>query len=131
MRGNLRLSAGQRLFDQWLKPIVLIPGEDPETVRLGLPSAFMTNWVRSHYADRLAMEFRAVLPAVRTVAIETVDARATRALAAAPAAESPAPAIDQAAAAPRSEGRPNLDSRFTFDRFVVDTSNRVAFNAAR
>jgi chromosomal replication initiator protein len=131
VRGNLRLSAGQRLFDQWLKPIVLIPGEDPETVRLGLPSAFMTNWVRSHYADRLAMEFRAVLPAVRTVAIETVDARATRALAAAPAAESPAPAIDQAAAAPRSEGRPNLDSRFTFDRFVVDTSNRVAFNAAR
>lgn len=134
VRGNLRLSAGQRLFDQWLKPIVLIPGDDAETVRLGLPSAFMTNWVKNHYADRLMMEFRAQLPGVRTVSIETVDARATRELAAAaPVAEAAAPATPsaQAGAGERSEGRPNLDSRFTFDRFVVDTSNRLAFNAAK
>lgn len=130
VRGNLRLSAGQRLFDQWLKPIVLIPGEDAETVRLGLPSAFMTNWVKNHYADRLMMEFRAQLPGVRTVSIETVDARATRELAAsAPVAEAATPATPSA---PAGAGeRPNLDSRFTFERFVVDTTNRVAFNAAK
>ncbi|MCA1198887.1 chromosomal replication initiator protein DnaA [Sphingomonas sp. R647] len=130
VRGNLRLSAGQRLFDQWLKPIVLIPGDDAETVRLGLPSAFMTNWVKNHYADRLAMEFRAQLPGVRTVSIETVDARANRELAAAtPVVEAATPA---APSAPAGAGeRPNLDSRFTFDRFVVDTSNRLAFNAAK
>ncbi len=130
VRGNLRLSAGQRLFDQWLKPIVLIPGDDAETVRLGLPSAFMTNWVKNHYADRLMMEFRAQLPGVRTVSIETVDARANRELAAAaPVAEAATPA---APSAPAGAGeRPNLDSRFTFDRFVVDTSNRLAFNAAK
>lgn len=129
VRGNLRLSAGQRLFDQWLKPIVLLPGEDAETIRLGLPSAFMTNWVKNHYADRLIMEFRAQLPGVRTVSIETVDARATRELAAA------APVVDAVPAAPSALAgageRPNLDSRFTFDRFVVDTSNRLAFNAAK
>ncbi len=130
VRGNLRLSAGQRLFDQWLKPIVLIPGEDAETVRLGLPSAFMTNWVKNHYADRLMMEFRAQLPGVRTVSIETVDARATRELAAAaPAVTVAAPAAPSALAG--AGERPNLDSRFTFDRFVVDTSNRLAFNAAK
>jgi len=130
VRGNLRLSAGQRLFDQWLKPIVLIPGEDAETVRLGLPSAFMTNWVKNHYADRLMMEFRAQLPGVRTVSIETVDARATRELAAAaPAVTAAAPAAPSALAG--AGERPNLDSRFTFDRFVVDTSNRLAFNAAK
>ena len=38
----------------------------------------------------------------------------------------PAPA---AAAAPAE--RPPLDPRFTFERFVVDASNRVAFNAAQ
>ncbi|MDK2768518.1 MAG: chromosomal replication initiator protein DnaA [Sphingomonas sp.] len=130
VRGNLRLSAGQRLFDQWLKPIVLIPGEDAETVRLGLPSAFMTNWVKNHYADRLMMEFRAQLPGVRTVSIETVDARATRELAAAaPVVAAAAPAAPSALAG--AGERPNLDSRFTFDRFVVDTSNRLAFNAAK
>ncbi len=134
VRGNLRLSAGQRLFDQWLKPIVLIPGEDAETVRLGLPSAFMTNWVKNHYADRLTMEFRAQLPGVRSVSIETIDARANRELAAAaPAADAAAPVTPAAPAGAdaRSAGRPNFDSRFTFDRFVVDTTNRVAFNAAK
>ncbi|UUX99062.1 chromosomal replication initiator protein DnaA [Sphingomonas sp. J315] len=134
VRGNLRLSAGQRLFDQWLKPIVLIPGDDAETVRLGLPSAFMTNWVKNHYADRLMMEFRAQLPGVRTVSIETVDARSNRELAAAaPVAEAAVPATPsaQAGAGGQAIGRPNLDSRFTFDRFVVDTTNRVAFNAAK
>jgi chromosomal replication initiator protein len=130
VRGNLRLSAGQRLFDQWLKPIVLIPGEDAETVRLGLPSAFMTNWVKNHYADRLMMEFRAQLPGVRTVSIETVDARATRELATAAPAVAAAEPVTPSAQAGAGE-RPNLDSRFTFDRFVVDTSNRLAFNAAR
>ena len=134
VRGNLRLSAGQRLFDQWLKPIVLIPGEDADTVRLGLPSAFMTNWVKNHYADRLVMEFRSQLPGVRTVSIETVDARATRELAAdTPAASTATPASPsaQAGASVGASERPRFDSRFTFDRFVVDTSNRVAFNAAR
>ncbi|WP_422058331.1 chromosomal replication initiator protein DnaA [Sphingomonas sp.] len=130
VRGNLRLSAGQRLFDQWLKPIVLIPGDDAETVRLGLPSAFMTNWVKNHYADRLMMEFRAQLPGVRTVSIETVDARANRELAAtAPVVDAATPATPSAMAG--AGERPNLDSRFTFDRFVVDTSNRLAFNAAK
>ncbi|MBX3594398.1 chromosomal replication initiator protein DnaA [Sphingomonas sp.] len=127
VRGNLRLSAGQRLFDQWLKPIVLIESADAETVRLGLPSAFMTNWVKGHYADRLLMEFRAQLPSVRTVSIETL-AREVRELTAeaadapvAPAAPASKPAVE----------RPRFDSRFTFDRFVVDTSNRVAVNAAK
>uniref|UniRef100_UPI001575CFC5 chromosomal replication initiator protein DnaA n=1 Tax=Sphingomonas bacterium TaxID=1895847 RepID=UPI001575CFC5 len=37
-----------------------------------------------------------------------------------------------AAAAPAEPAeRPALDARLTFDRFVVDASNRVAFNAAR
>lgn len=130
VRGNLRLSAGQRLFDQWLKPIILIDNDDAETIRLGLPSPFMTNWVKGHYAERLLMEFRGLLPDVRTVSIETLDARATRELAAEPAE---APAVDTPAAktAATPAERPRFDSRFTFDRFVVDTSNRVAFNAAK
>jgi chromosomal replication initiator protein len=126
VRGNLRLSAGQRLFDQWLKPMVLVESGDPETVRLGLPSPFMTNWVKSHYAERLLLEFRAILPEVRTVSIETA-ARQVATL----AAEAPEPVAVAQPAARVSAERPLFDSRFSFDRFVVDTSNRVAFNAAK
>lgn len=127
VRAHLRESAGARLFDQWLKPMTLLPGVDAESVRLALPSAFMTNWVRNHYADRLLQEFRAVLPTVRRVTIETGSATA----AAAPAILT----IDSLPAAVEAPvvvaDRPPLDPRFTFDRFVVDSSNMVAFNAAR
>jgi chromosomal replication initiator protein len=123
VRANLRRSAGQRLFDQWLKPVVLIDGSDVEIVRLGLPSAFMTQWVKNHYAERLLLEFRGQIPAVRSVSIETLAEEPKRVLSAAPTA-APAPA-----AAPAE--RPLFDSRFTFDRFVIDATNRVACNAAK
>ncbi|TXC70067.1 chromosomal replication initiator protein DnaA [Sphingomonas ginsenosidivorax] len=169
VRTSLRESAGARLFDQWLKPIELVPGSDADTIRLALPSAFMTNWVRNHYADRLVLEFRQIMPGVRSVQIETrVAGPAPVALALVPDPVVPAPAPVHAPApapaapgAPRTFGvdpslrpapamvapvpvsaaapglplplaeRPPLDPRYTFDRFVVDASNKVAFNAAK
>ena len=176
VRANLRESAGARLFDQWLKPMELIEGDEPDTVRLALPSAFATNWVRSHYADRLHLEFKAVLPEVRSVVIETrapskvarltsVETSDTapaprsaapglRAVESQPVKEDEQPSLFAESApaprpAPRAKAanlapvaavaapalrtpadRPPLDPRLTFDRFVVDSSNRVAFNAA-
>lgn len=85
VRANLRESAGSRLFDQWLKPIELDESGDVERVRLTLPSAFMTNWVRNHYAERLVHEFRAILPQVRSVTIETASAAPVAHVIAAPA----------------------------------------------
>ena len=127
VRASLRESAGARVFDQWLKPIALIEGDEPDAVRLALPSAFMTNWVRNHYADRIALEFRALLPHVRSVTIETRVAGPQPTVIVAPepsAPVAPTPSLVEAE-------RPVLDSRFTFEGFVVDASNRVAFNAAR
>jgi chromosomal replication initiator protein len=138
VRTNLRESAGARLFDQWLKPMQLEDSGDADRVRLTLPSAFMTNWVRSHYADRLYHEFRAVLPSVRAVAIETAAAREVSGVTALTAPVAAAPAVPPVTAAPSAEPaiaadieRPALEPRYTFDRFVVDASNRVAFNAAK
>ena len=126
VRRNLRESAGARLFDQWLRPIELVENAEEESVHLTLPSAFMTNWVRNHYADRLLIEFRQALPGVRSVAIETRVANDVAVIAAPVVAVAPVAAESTVAAE-----RPALDPRFTFDRFVVDASNRVAVNAAR
>ncbi len=98
VRANLRRSAGQRLFDQWLKPVVLIEGSNAEIVRLGLPSAFMTQWVKNHYAERLLLEFRGQIPAVRSVSIETLAEEPKRVLS---TASAPA-AADSARFAPSS-----------------------------
>ncbi len=125
VRTNLRESAGARLFDQWLKPIELVEADEPDTVRLTLPSAFMTNWVRNHYADRLVLEFRAILPDVRSVAIETRTQAEVPVVLSLPA---PSPAVARDSVPVE---QPTLDPRMTLDRFVVDSSNKVAFNAAR
>ncbi|MDQ2879211.1 MAG: chromosomal replication initiator protein DnaA [Pseudomonadota bacterium] len=137
VRAHLRESAGTRLFDQWLKPMELVPvgpeeeEGDGDSIRLALPSAFMTNWVRNHYAERLLQEFRALLPNVRSVSIETRSiAAAPKVLTADPVAP-PAAAVGGVAVIAVGAPRPVLDPRFTFDRFVVDGSNRVAFNAAK
>lgn len=126
IRKNLRESAGARLFEQWLKPIELDDSDDETTVRLTLPSAFTANWVRNHYQDRLVQEFRAAIPAIRTVSIEVRQASAPPVLRIA----TDQPAVSPAAPVEAAE-RPTLDPRLTFDRFVVDPSNRVAFNAAK
>lgn len=131
VRASLRESAGQRLFEQWLKPIELVEDGDADTVRLTLPTPFAANWVRNHYADRLLFEFRSALPDVRSVSIETRDAERGVAVLAVPPVESAAAPSAPARPAAEPAERPALDGRSTFDRFVVDASNRVAFNAAR
>lgn len=130
IRGHLRESAGTRLFDQWLKPLALGAFDEPDTVRLTLPSAFMTNWVRNNYAERLVQEFRALMPQITTVIIETVSASATLPVLTAVDVQ-PAAVAEPSAIAAMAGARPALDPRFTFDRFVVDASNRVAANAAQ
>ncbi len=129
IRGHLRESAGTRLFDQWLKPLALGAFDEPDTVRLTLPSAFMTNWVRNNYAERLVQEFRALMPQITTVIIETASVSAP--LPVLTAVDVQAPAAEPSAIAAMAGARPALDPRFTFDRFVVDASNRVAVNAAQ
>src|SRR5207237_5516181 len=121
-RASLRESAGARLFDQWLKPMDLVEDGDPHAVRLALPSQFMADWVRNHYAERLLLEFRTLLPTVTSVAIETPVAvpQPVVLTAVAPVAEPTRPVAP----------RPALDERLTFDRCVVAPTNGVAVNAA-
>ncbi len=129
IRTGLRRDCGARTFDGWLKPIAL-GAFDPVTGTLGLelPSQFLADWVRSHYADRLALAWRTHLPMVREVQILVGAPRA------ATAAEIPA-----AEPTPEPEAREDkgglyaaqLEPRYSFDSFVVGKANEVAFNAAR
>lgn len=131
IRHGLRDSAGGRLFDQWLKPMTLIETDEPDVVRLALPSAFMTNWVRNNYGERLGHEFRALVPGIQQVVIETVSAATSLATVKAMEPLHASSPVAPVAAATTPAPRPALDPRFTFERFVVDGSNRVACNAAR
>lgn len=131
IRLSLRRSCGDRIFDGWLKPLAL--GEcdlDSGEVRLTAPSAFMAEWVESHFAEQIAAAWRAMLPQVARVSIVAgadVPQRPTFVATPEPASEPQQPAADSAVPA----GSSQLDPRYTFDSFVVGKANELAYNAAR
>jgi len=128
IRASLRKSCGERTFDGWLKPLTLLGAPDSGIVRLAAPSAFMAEWVRTHFAEQLTLAWRTALPGIAGVAIDAPE-RTTFSIEPAPA---PVPAV--AAPAPVSGGQGGgspLEPRFTFDNFVVGKANELAYNAAR
>jgi len=131
IRTGLRRDCGARTFDGWLRPIALGGFDsDSGTLRLELPSQFMADWVQTHFAERLALAWRAKLPDVRQIRIG-VGAAAPRTAA---VVQIPAPEEPEAPVASKSENglySVALEPRYRFENFVVGKANEVAFNAAR
>ena len=126
IRANLRRDCGARTFDGWLRPIVLA-GFDAGcgTVRLELPSQFMADWVQTHFAERLALAWKARMPEVRQIRIGV-----------GPGAPSTAALVEIPAPAEKEKAAPGiysvaLEPRYRFENFVVGKANEVAFSAAQ
>jgi len=49
---KMRLEMGDAAFQSWLKPIS-VHNIDNGSVRLGVPTRFMRDWIIAHYHDRL------------------------------------------------------------------------------
>lgn len=128
IRAGLRRDCGARTFDGWLRPIALGSFDaEAGVLRLELPSQFMADWVQTHFAERLALAWRAALPEVRRIVVG-VGASAPRTAA---EVEIPAPAAPAPTAADNGLYAVALEPRYVFGNFVVGKANEVAFNAAR
>jgi chromosomal replication initiator protein len=155
IRGRLRDEVGDSEYRSWLRQMTLHGVEGDEVVIL-LPTRFMRDWVNSHYGDRLRVLWQAECPAVRRVDIRVSQGGAAEAAGApddarpdpaekglAECLSPPRPASASAAAEaragagaavvpePRSDWVAPLESRFTFDTFVVGKPNEFAHACAR
>jgi chromosomal replication initiator protein len=159
VRGKLRAEFGEVAYRSWLKPLTLAGVEDGE-VRIAVPTRFMQDWVRTHYAERLRALWKAENKSVRGVEIIVAPPASSVARPAAerqpamrgdgvpshpmvlrPGAPRPAPVsrpVETETAASRPAqgedkedfGAP-LDPRFTFENFVIGKPNEFATAAAR
>ena len=79
IRTGLRRDCGARTFDGWLKPAELgaFDGETGE-LEIVMPSQFMADWVQTHFAERLALAWRAKLPQVKQIRIGVGPASPSR-----------------------------------------------------
>ena len=120
VRAHLLSDLGEKTFNSWLKPLQL-SGVSNGEVRLAVPSRFMADWVKNHFADRLRHAFAQHIPGIRQVTIDVSAASIVEADSESDAAPAPATPTDM----------PGFEPRYSFDSFVVGKSNELAFNAAQ
>ena len=146
VKRRLRAEVGEDVFTSWLARLELAGLEDGHA-SLSVPTRFLKSWIEAHYLDRILTTFHSELSGVAGVSILVRNAlRDPSALARRPVAttrpveETPAdPAGDAPrsvpAAAPARDDRGEitgapLDTRMTFESFVVGRSNALAQAAA-
>ncbi len=136
LRNKLLKTIGRNNYTTWIEPLEFQELQDGVAV-FSVPTNFMGNYVSQNFADlilyelntsgetvqRLAFRVAANSPAQPTRVTEP-SSEATREVGVVPQVDNPQDALDSLQAAP-------LDSRFTFDSFVVGKPNELAHAAAR
>ena len=143
VRSRLQQEVGEVEYRTWLRQISF-GGVDGDEVTVHLPTRFLRDWVRGHYADKLNALWQTENKRIRRVDIRVGGAGAASSVMdgddAAPTQSSP----DTIAAAAKSPDRMDarldaarpemaapLDMRFEFDNFVVGKPNEFAYACAR
>ncbi len=140
---SLRSEIGEAAYQSWVKPMT-IRGVADGAARISVPTRFMRDWVVAHYVERLGSLWTALDKAIECVDISIQPERALKPIES--AAKSTAPVAAAATGAAHGVARIDtrrasdigqvgisgpLDSRFTFDNFVVGKPNEFAYAAAR
>ncbi len=142
VRNRLQQEVGEVEYRTWLRQISF-GGIDGDEVTVHLPTRFLRDWVRGHYADKLNALWQTENKRIRRVDIRVGGASAAASLADSDEASQAGPDPEVAAApksADRLDSRPEaarpemaapLDTRFEFDSFVVGKPNEFAYACAR
>lgn len=120
---------GEATFKSWLKPLGII-GLTNGLLSLAAPTRFMRDWVVSNYADRIRSLWLGINKNVRALEIlvrapEPTAHQGQTTLSNAPSAPNIIQNADDQEVIEAA-----LDSRFTFDNFVVGKPNELAYAAA-
>ncbi len=129
-QAELRKAVGKNAFASWIEPLSLASLRDG-VARFDVPTNFMRDWVSRNYSEQIRQHLAIAgaevervefsVPRTRAVPIDKVTAPQRK-------------AAPRAAAARSEDGElpgATLDSRFTFDSFVVGKPNELAHAAAR
>ena len=144
---SLRSEIGEAAYQSWVKPMT-IRGVADGAARISVPTRFMRDWVVAHYVDRLGALWTTLDKAIECVDISIQPERALRPAESATKTTAPVAAAATGADNGVSRGVSQidtrrasdigqvgisgpLDSRFTFDNFVVGKPNEFAYAAAR
>jgi len=114
---TIALKLAPAVIDQWVRPCRLLAVEG-DHLKIGAPNPFSRDWLLQHHFQALQQAAQAVIggqPRITIVVEESLE----QAL----AADAPPPPL---AARPGGGSTEGLNPRYTFDTFVVGSSNQFA-----
>jgi len=131
LREQLRQRVGSNNFTTWIEPLRLSDLRNG-VARFAVPTQFFGDWVARNYGDHILREMNRAGQTVDRVEFAPDVHRPAAPVVTSPAPARPARANGRARATSHDDipGAP-LDSRFTFDSFVVGKPNELAHAAAR
>jgi chromosomal replication initiator protein len=107
--------------DQWLRPITFV-GFEGGRIRLRAPNRYQKEWFEDHYLPAILSHLHVRTKTTYSVDFEVEEDKPSKES----AQPSGKPSEDNVVPAPKG-----LDSRYTFDKFVVGQTNQFAHAAAR
>lgn len=139
LKSLLQKEFGDTAFRSWIAPIEFVSASSG-TLTLSVPTRFIRDWVKSHYADRIRSLWTQHFGSVARVDVSVTGKKQTAPSSVASPVTTPAgiayetPAIANENAA-KNDGAEDfsvtLDPRYTFDNFVTGSPNEFAYAAAR
>ena len=134
VRAKLRQEFGESVYRSWFKPLIL-KGVDGSKVELSAPTTFMQERIEAQYSDRIkALWMLESGGSINTLGITVLSASSSENLGRdnnlGLKQESKLPVVSKNV----KEENPleaALDSRFTFENFVVGKPNELAYAAAQ
>jgi chromosomal replication initiator protein len=136
--GELEVSVTRAHYSTWLRPTYVISNEDGHVI-IGVPNIFNKQWLENKYHTDIKTALAKLDPRIHTVEYKVVTKTSeakpahTTAVAhpAAKKAEAGRGRAEQTVLPTAPAGRSNLNPRYTFDSFVVGSSNEFAHAACQ
>lgn len=152
--GQLKTEFGVTAFDSWLKPLVVGDFNNGE-MNICAPTAFMRNWVVTHYADRINKIWEQKNPSIKKINFivqagfsdrRSIDSSLLKRVSSAPTPQniygcninSSSFGLVSGASLANDTVKNNavnnaapLNPNYTFENFVVGKTNEFAYAAAR
>ena len=127
---HVQAKVNRHSFYTWFKPTAYVT-DDGRTVTVRVPNALFKDWITKHYSGVIAEALDEVKRADSLVYFVTTgspEAEARRPQESSPASEPPA--LDTLPMPPSTPAA-GLNPRYTFDTFIVGSSNQFAHAACR
>jgi chromosomal replication initiator protein len=133
--GSLRIlrdSVDKKTFESWLTWTRFGSYENGHLV-VFVPNAFTGNWISEQFSDLISSTVLSLADDFKQISFVPDESLQQEMISGqgAPRKEAQEPSEPQLVTAPAAPGLPKLNTRYTFDEFVVGQSNRFAHAAAR